>query len=505
MHRRQFITGAAALATYAQIKDAEALPRVLLLSGRGAVFNPFIYDDDMGTDPDGLTDLGVCIALHKAGAGTLIGVMADSANDYSAPCQKAVLTVNGVLGIPIGAYKGASVPGTSPYAQQVAARFGSASDTRANYPDAVTLYRQLLAASANNSVTIITGGFLVNVAALLASSADGISPLTGVQLVAQKVKKLVIVAGDYPSSSSPEYNIANDIADAIYVFANCPSTVPIVTLGFTLGNNYTVAAPASLSNPLVSPLAYGFNLAGFTSRPAWTSTGIYYAVNGSIANYKQNIFLDGVNGTNTIDAGTGNNTWTSMAGNVSYVKLTNLIRMGQQIGGSLGSWTLRQSTVVQNAAAGPRGDVVATKLNETSANTFFDCFATVPMSAGVVNVSFSLKQAEETWGRVEGASQGTYFDLANGVLGTVTAGGNTAAIVADTNGFYRCYNAITLGSPANATAGVAIANANGNGSYLGVAGHGIYATDAMITTGATNLPYVQDISTTLAQLLANIL
>ncbi len=88
------------------------------------------------------------------------------------------------------------------YAQNVAAKFGKgSSDTRANYPDAVTVYRQALVSAPNASVYIVAGGFFQPLEALLQSGPDSISPLTGAQLVAQKVAALVPVAGLFPGSS----------------------------------------------------------------------------------------------------------------------------------------------------------------------------------------------------------------------------------------------------------------------------------------------------------------
>ena len=59
----------------------------------------------------------------------------------------------------------------------------------------VTLYRRTLAAQPDHSVTVLSLGFATELAKLLDSPADGISPLTGRELVARKVKVLSIMAG----------------------------------------------------------------------------------------------------------------------------------------------------------------------------------------------------------------------------------------------------------------------------------------------------------------------
>ena len=61
--------------------------------------------------------------------------------------------------------------------------------------DALSLYRKILAAQPDNSVTIITVGFLTNLANLLNSLPDSVSSLNGYDLVKRKVISLVSMAG----------------------------------------------------------------------------------------------------------------------------------------------------------------------------------------------------------------------------------------------------------------------------------------------------------------------
>ena len=67
----------------------------------------------------------------------------------------------------------------------------------------------------DKSVTVITVGFLTNLKKLLQSKADMFSPLSGEQLVKQKVKQLVSMAGKFPSGS--EFNVNRDFAASKYV------------------------------------------------------------------------------------------------------------------------------------------------------------------------------------------------------------------------------------------------------------------------------------------------
>ncbi len=61
---------------------------------------------------------------------------------------------------------------------------------------AVTLLRRLLAHS-SGKVVIVQTGFSTNLAALLDSKADAISPLDGLALAREKVELVVAMAGDF--------------------------------------------------------------------------------------------------------------------------------------------------------------------------------------------------------------------------------------------------------------------------------------------------------------------
>ena len=68
-------------------------------------------------------------------------------------------------------------------------------------PNPVDLYRQILDGAQGVSITIVSIGFFDNLAGLLDSKPDAYSNLTGKELIATKVKDLVIMGGDYPRYS----------------------------------------------------------------------------------------------------------------------------------------------------------------------------------------------------------------------------------------------------------------------------------------------------------------
>ena len=105
--------------------------------------------------------------------------------------------------------------------------------TPAQIENPVALYRRVLAARPDRSVTVLSLGFATELARLLDSPADSLSPLTGRELVARKVKLLSIMAGSYGEKQRAEFNVVNDIQAMQKVFAAWDA--PIVQNPFELG------------------------------------------------------------------------------------------------------------------------------------------------------------------------------------------------------------------------------------------------------------------------------
>ena len=96
-------------------------------------------------------------------------------------------------------------------------------------PDGWQLYRRLLAAQPDHSVSICSVGFVTSLSQLLLSGADEYSPLNGVELVRQKVKCLYIMGGAFGESIEPiEYNFLQSVDFAQDLFALWPAEVDII-------------------------------------------------------------------------------------------------------------------------------------------------------------------------------------------------------------------------------------------------------------------------------------
>ena len=95
-------------------------------------------------------------------------------------------------------------------------------------PDGWQLYRRLLAAQPDHSVSICSIGFVTCLAQLLESVGDAYSPLSGVELVRRKVKCLYIQGGSYGISPEPDYNFLQGMDFAKTFFRLWPSDVDII-------------------------------------------------------------------------------------------------------------------------------------------------------------------------------------------------------------------------------------------------------------------------------------
>src|SRR5215472_4458132 len=256
-----------------------------------------ILDSDMSNSVDDVGDHAVLWALANRGEVNVLAVICSSANDTSAPLMHAIATYYGHPNVLIGAHQGATPTlensATSNYTQQMVTQFGIPGDTRANYPNAVTVYRQALAGAPDHSVYIVANGYWQPLQGLLQSPADSISPLTGVQLVAQKVVRLVPGAGFFPSGNEHDFRVDADAAS--FVYANWP--VEIVNMGVEVSMDVNTG-PDFSSATTTDPIKASYIQAnGGNQVPGFGQVPLLFAVRGLGANFT----VPGFNGQTTIE------------------------------------------------------------------------------------------------------------------------------------------------------------------------------------------------------------
>src|SRR5690242_1575489 len=200
-----------------------------------------IFDSDMGPDYD---DVGAITLLHTfadEGKANILATIASTKYENVASVFSVFNTYFNRSNIPIAVPKGEALDlrDSQHWTDSIVKNYPHAINSNKDVPDAVALYRRILAIQPDNSVTIITVGFLTNLKNLLQSKADMFSPLTGEQLVKQKVKQLVSMGGAFPSGS--EFNINRDFISSKYVYENWPT--PVLFSGFEIGEKIKAGLP----------------------------------------------------------------------------------------------------------------------------------------------------------------------------------------------------------------------------------------------------------------------
>ena len=188
-----------------------------------------IYDTDIGSSADDLFAMEMLYHYEDEGRCRLLGVMVDREGERNAAFADVMNTYFGHGDVPIGLVRdGIKEPKVwIDYAHVADTKDGEGQPmfrrTVADYsslPDGWQLYRRLLAAQPDRSVSIVSVGFVTCLAQLLTSGADEYSSLTGVELVRRKVKCIYLQGGMFGEAEEPDFNFAQGITFAKTFFQN---------------------------------------------------------------------------------------------------------------------------------------------------------------------------------------------------------------------------------------------------------------------------------------------
>ncbi len=204
-----------------------------------------ILDTDIGSSTDDLFTMEMAYRYEDEGRCKLLGIVVDREGEDYAALADVMNTYFGHANVPIGLerngiktprvfidyrnlYKLTTGKGEPMFKQTVS--------DYSTLPDGWKLYRQLLASQPDHSVSICSLGFISCLTQLLASEPDDLSPLSGVELVRQKVKCLYLMAGIFTSSEEPEYNFLQAPEFAKKFFELWPRDVDAVFSPMEVGN-----------------------------------------------------------------------------------------------------------------------------------------------------------------------------------------------------------------------------------------------------------------------------
>ena len=286
-----------------------------------------IFDTDIGSSTDDLFAMEMLYHYADEGRCKLLGIVVDRPGDEYAALADVMSTYFGYGDLPIGLERnGIKNPGVfidfknlpNHKNDKGELMFKRTISDYSTLPDGWQLYRMLLAAQPDHSVSICAVGFVSSLVQLLASEPDDISPLSGVELVRQKVKCLYLMAGVFTSSEEPDYNFLQDPAATRKLYELWPRTVHVVFSPMEVGNEIeykpeTVISDISWTD--VHPIKqvymkYNCN----TGQKMWDPLAVIHAVEGD------DLFVLSEPGTVTLTEKFGTNFTPSPNGNERYQK-----------------------------------------------------------------------------------------------------------------------------------------------------------------------------------------
>ena len=243
----------------------------------------YILDTDIGPDCDDAAALALAVLYARRRGRRLLAVTHCTSSPWGVGAIRRILKWYGAEA-EVGTLKDEgflSAPQTERY-NRVLAQEVSPGEREAE--DAAALLRRVLAAQEDGSVEMVGIGPMRNLAHLLASGADGASPLTGRELIARKAARLTVMAGNFtPGCDAPEWNVEMDVESARLVAAQWPGEV--VWCGWEVGERViALREPCALAAENPVRRAY-FLHSGGEGRSSWDLCTVQWAMDGENANY----------------------------------------------------------------------------------------------------------------------------------------------------------------------------------------------------------------------------
>lgn len=207
------------------------------------MFESIIIDTDLGSSTDDVATICMAYSYMRQSRAELLGIVVDRMGEQNAVFADVLNTYFGFSDIPIGLCRnGVENPQIfTDYAHIAEKKRADGSPLFARsqtmFEDDYKVYRKILASQPDNSVTVLSIGFLTSLANLLTSSPDEYSQLDGVSLVAQKIKRIIVMGGKFDETDkNGEYNIQQSGRFAETFFRLLPSSIPVDYSPEAVGN-----------------------------------------------------------------------------------------------------------------------------------------------------------------------------------------------------------------------------------------------------------------------------
>lgn len=276
-----------------------------------------IFDTDFGGDADDLGALAMINHFQNKGEVDCMAVMCWNLEKYAVSSIDAVNTYYGNPSIPVATRSGETHETFWNHSKSIASQLPHQKNQK-NVPKTTELYRKILSESDDHSIVIVTVGPLANIQYLIESQADSYSPLSGKELIHQKVKEFVIMGGNFPTSED-EWNFNGDMPGVTkFVLENL--NLPITFSGAELGASIKTGEVFN-ELPKDAPLFLGFY--HFSQHAPWVKdqfnrrifdnatfdqTAVLYAVRNGVG-----LYWDKVSDGMCLADENGGNTWEPKA------------------------------------------------------------------------------------------------------------------------------------------------------------------------------------------------
>jgi hypothetical protein len=164
------------------------------------------------------------------------------------------------------------------------------------------------------------------------------------------------------------------------------------------------------------------------------------------------------------------------------------------------AWTKSAITIIANATTAPDGTLTADKIVEDTSNS--EHCLTIGVAESGPSVSIFAKASERSWlvmyiySTTYGDNRTAYFNLSDGVLGTVSAG-VTASIQKLPNGW--CRVSISTGTGSFPSIRIGTAAGNGVKSYTGGSAFGLFVWGAQLEYYSFPTSYIPTTSATVTR------
>jgi len=199
-----------------------------------------IFDTDMGNDCDDVMAQLMLLSYAKEGKADILCMASNKDNALSPKFLRLICDFYGFKNVPIFAVNNGVAKFDGSFLR--ATLEAKNADSSARFPldnpderfaDSVKGLRRVLADAEDSSVVYISVGFFTNLARLAASQPDEISPLSGRELLAKKVRFVSAMAGGFAADHFggrrdwvfPEYNVKADLPSARAFLENPPCDV----------------------------------------------------------------------------------------------------------------------------------------------------------------------------------------------------------------------------------------------------------------------------------------